>query len=115
MKVFPRAETIGLRDSVSISQDPLEGGVESFFSNLDDHWLMVLDNNSRKRFTAEVSLNNSGTSRDVYVADAAETGNDAPIPVNGWSIRTQPCPSSDNKGRTLASPRNSQATCPREG
>jgi len=96
-------KAIDLRDRVSISQDPLEGGVESVFSSLDDHWFMVLDNNSRKRFTAEVSLNNSGTSRDVYVVDAAETGNDAPIPVKGWSIRTHPCPSSDRRGRTLVS------------
>jgi hypothetical protein len=56
---------------------------ESFFSSLDDHWLIVFDNNSRKRFTAEVSLNSSGISRDVYVVDAAETGKDAPIPVKG--------------------------------
>ena len=90
MKVFLGVKAIGLPDRVSISQDPLEDGVESFFSSLEDHWLMVLDNSSRKRFTAEVSLNSSGMSRDEYVVDAAETGRDAPIPVKGWSIRTHP-------------------------
>jgi hypothetical protein len=68
---------------VSPAQDPLGAGSESFFSSLDDHWLIVLDNNSRKRFTADVSLNSSGISRDVYVVEAAETSNDAPIPVKG--------------------------------
>src|SRR6267378_4714991 len=73
-------------ETVSSAQDPLGAGGESFFSSLDDHWLIVLDNNSRKRFTADVSLNSSGTSRELYVVDAAETGSEAPIPVNGWSI-----------------------------
>jgi hypothetical protein len=88
---------------MSITQDPLVSGGESFFSSLDDHWFIVLDNNSRKRFTAEVSLNSSGISRDVYVVDAADTGRDPLIPVKGWSIRTHPCPSSESKGRTLVS------------
>ncbi|TMI55288.1 hypothetical protein E6H18_09535 [Candidatus Bathyarchaeota archaeon] len=72
------------------SQDALGAGGESFLSSLDDHWLIVFDNNSRKRFTADVSRNSSGISRVVYVIDAAETGREAPIPVKGWSIRTHP-------------------------
>ena len=91
------------RGSVSISQEPFADEGESFFSSFDDHWLIVLDNNSRKRFTAEVSLSSSGISRDEYVVDAAETGRDAPIPVKGWSIRTHPCPNSESKGSTLVS------------
>src|SRR6266849_6500387 len=94
---------LGLWDGVCNSQEPLTNEGESFFSSLDDHWLIVLDNNSRKRFTAEVSLNSSGISREEYVVDAAETGREAPIPVKGWSIRTHPCPNSDNNGRTLVS------------